>query len=154
MPEDLTPVPTQAEADALKLQVHSADPAHFPPSLVDVPVIGGGGAPGSTLTCTMGNWDGMQAEPHSYAYSWRSGNAHLAGAAETYVVAEEDVGREICCLVTATNPYGSTMAPPSNKVTVAAAGTQAARSRSEKEEGSRHAEKEESKDEVRPARGR
>jgi hypothetical protein len=137
------PTPTQAEADALQHQALGIDPTHIPPSVVDVPAVGGGSAPGATLACTMGNWNG---EPASYAYSWRAGNAHLAGTGETYVVAEEDVGREICCLVTATNAYGSTMAPPSNKVTVAAAGTQAARSRIP--------EKEESKDDARSARGR
>jgi hypothetical protein len=135
------PTPTQAEADALQHQVLGIDPTHLPPSVVDVPAVGGGGPPGSTLSCTMGNWNG---EPAGYAYSWRAGNANL-GSGETYVVTEEDVGREICCLVTASNAYGSTMAPPSNKVTVAAGGTLAAR---------RGAEKEESKDEVRPARGR
>jgi hypothetical protein len=124
------PTPTQAEADVLQHTALGIDPTHMPPSNVDVPAIGGGGPPGSTLTCTMGNWEG---EPTSYAYSWRAGNANL-GSGETYVVAEEDVGREICCLVTASNAYGSTMAPPSNRVTVAAGGTQAARSRGPEKE--------------------
>ena len=30
-------------------------------------------------SCTMGNWEGMQAEPHSYAYQWQLDGANITG---------------------------------------------------------------------------
>ena len=71
MPSDPPPPdPTQAEADALKERAHGvadeSEPATAPPVNVDVPHVSGTGTVGSTLNCTMGNW---QNEPTSYAYA-------------------------------------------------------------------------------------
>jgi hypothetical protein len=113
------PTPTQDEADAFKAQAHGeaeADPA-APPAVVDVPIISGTGDVGSTLTCTMGNWTG---EPTSYAYAWSSnGTAGPQQPSNTYAVKPADAGKSISCVVTATNDYGSTAAPPSNAIAVA-----------------------------------
>jgi len=84
-----------------------------PPSNVDVPYVGGGSAVGDTLTCTMGNWQGV---PTSYAYAWSTG-----ATGETYVVQASDAGTSITCVVTATNSAGSTEAPPSNAVLISGA---------------------------------
>jgi hypothetical protein len=92
-----------------------------PPSVVDVPQATGTGVVGSTLNCTMGNWNG---EPTSYAYQW-NGTGQPSDAAD-YTVAADDVGQSLSCVVTATNTVGSTAAPPSNAITAAA--TAAARS--------------------------
>jgi hypothetical protein len=43
------------------------------------------------------------------------------------VVDEVCVGHEVCCVVTASNAFGSTQAPPSNAIGIAAAGAQAER---------------------------
>lgn len=89
------------------------------PGVVDVPAVTGTGAVGSTLTCTTGNWTAMSAEPHSYAYQWQSDGSPLPGGSlATYVVVEDDAGHNLACVVTATNPLGSTRAIPSNAVAV------------------------------------
>jgi len=89
-----------------------------PPVNRDVPLVQGDGAIGATLTCTMGNWDNMSVEPHSYAFAWQSDGYPNSMTGETYAVLPPDVGHSISCVVTATNPAGSTAAPPSNAVTV------------------------------------
>ena len=95
-----------------------------PPSNRDVPYVSGDTIVGSTLNCTMGNWEG---EPTSYAYQWkRDATTDLAGSGQnSYVSVAADAGRSITCVVTATNAAGSTTAPPSNAVVVAATRAQA-----------------------------
>jgi hypothetical protein len=70
---------------------------------------------GNTLSCTMGNWIGA---PTAYAYQWQIGGSDVGQDAPTYDVQAGDNGDAIC-IVTASNAYGSTVAPPSNAVTVA-----------------------------------
>lgn len=89
-----------------------------PPVNVDVPHVGGTGTVGSTLTCTMGNWDN---EPSGYQYEWRTDGSPNAATGASYVVAAGDAGGEVSCVVTATNAAGSTVAPESNVVSIAAA---------------------------------
>jgi hypothetical protein len=91
-----------------------------PPVNKDVPHLQPEGtvAVGTTLTCTMGNWDNMSAEPHSYALAWQSDGAPNSQSGETYAVLPPDIGHVITCVVTATNAAGSTVAPPSNAATV------------------------------------
>lgn len=118
----LPPTPTQEENDLLRLGLmHIDDKAGAPPaaapSVVDVPYLGGTGAVGEILTCTKGNWQG---EPTAFAYAWKSGAAAVGGPGDTYTVAESDAGKSITCVVTATNAAGSTVAPPSNAVPIAA----------------------------------
>lgn len=120
------PDPTQAEADDLKEQAHGvadeSEPATAPPVNADAPAVTRNGAVsasaavGDTLNCTMGNW---QNEPTSYAYAWKSdGATDLGTSSADYVVAATDAGHSITCVVTATNALGSTVAPPSNAVSI------------------------------------
>jgi hypothetical protein len=111
------PTPTQDQSDALLLQAHGHDPDSAPPVNVDVPHVSGGGTVGSTLNCTMGNWDG---EPTSYSYRWLNEDAAPVGNGPDYVAQAGDEGHSLACTVTATNAYGSTAAPPSNAVAVTA----------------------------------
>jgi hypothetical protein len=97
------------------------------PAVVDVPHLSGSAVVGGTLNCTMGNWEKMDAEPHSYAFGWQSDGAAVGEGEVTYIVAESDVGHSITCVVTATNAFGSTAAPPSNAVQAAAAAATSAR---------------------------
>jgi len=121
-PQDVVPQPTQARADYLKERVHTGDPGPLAAPLnVDVPAVSGNGTVGATLNCTMGNWTG---DPTSYAYQWKSDGTDVAGTGDSYVVAAGDAGHGITCVVTATNDAGSTAAPPSNAVAIAAAGTE------------------------------
>ena len=119
------PQPTQARADYQKEQVHTGDPGPVAaPRNVDVPYLSGDGTVGATLTATMGNWTGMDAEPHSYAYAWAADGVPNAAAGNSYTVPAVDAGKSITCVVTATNDAGSTAAPPSNAVAIAAAQTE------------------------------
>jgi hypothetical protein len=94
------------------------DPAPTaPPVNVDVPHVQ---QVGSELTCTMGNWEGMQAEPHSYAYAWSLDGTSIPGSGATLPVVAADAGSTATCVVSATNALGTTAAPPSNGVVVAA----------------------------------
>jgi hypothetical protein len=92
--------------------------AEQPPSVVNVPAVTGDPVIGGVLSCTMGVWNG---EPTGYAYQWQNDGAPLAGAtATTYTVAESDAGHALACVVTATNPHGSTAAPASNAIDIPA----------------------------------
>jgi len=89
-------------------------PVTEPPVNVDVPYLGGSGAVGELLSCTMGNWEN---QPTSYAYAWAGDGEPLAETGDSYLVVEADLGHSIACTVTATNAIGATEAPPSNAVT-------------------------------------
>jgi len=84
--------------------VHDVAPpirADFRPTVVDVPHAY---QTGSTLTCTMGNWNG---EPFGYNYQWQADGVTV-GTSPNYPLAAGDVGRTFACIVTATNAGGST----------------------------------------------
>jgi hypothetical protein len=98
------------------------------PTVVDVPHVSGNGVVGDTLACTMGNWDSMQTEPHSYAYAWQTDGVDNGATGETYSVLAGDVGKSISCVVTASNAAGSTAAPPSNAILIADAARSGGRS--------------------------
>lgn len=89
-----------------------------PPVNIDVPSVSGpngltSAQVGDVLTCTMGNWENMQAEPHSYAYQWWNSTAEwvsnpISGAtANEYMVASADNNMYVFCELTATNTVGS-----------------------------------------------
>jgi hypothetical protein len=111
------PTPTQEEADAIKTTAHGENPAPpaGPPINVDVPYVSGVGAVGQELSTTLGNWQG---EPTGYTSEWFSDGATQVGNGATYLVLASDVGHAISCIVTATNDFGSTAAPPSNAIAV------------------------------------
>jgi hypothetical protein len=108
------------------LEAAQPDPAPVPPEgglasapvNVDVPYVSGTGEVGQTLNCTMGNWQG---EPTEYAYAWATDGDANSAAGDTYSVVPGDAGKNITCVVTATNGSGSTEAPPSNAVMIVAA---------------------------------
>lgn len=84
--------------------VHDVAPpvrADFRPAVVDVPYAY---QEGSTLNCTMGNWNG---EPFGYNYQWQVDGVTV-GSGPSYPLAAGDVGRTFACVVTATNAGGST----------------------------------------------
>jgi hypothetical protein len=81
-----------------------------PPTNTNLPAITGTNEVGQTLTCSQGEWSGS---PSSYAYQWQlrtaSGWTNLSGeAASAYLI--EHYGRDVRCVVTATNSAGSTAA--------------------------------------------
>jgi hypothetical protein len=98
----------------------------------DIPNVSGDAVVGGVLHCTMGNWEGV---PASYAYAWSG----AGGAGADYAVSDADAGTSITCVVTATNPLGSTAAPPSNAVSIPAAGGSSATAATASHHESRHA---------------
>ena len=116
--DDLTPAMTQNQNDVAMLVACGPPPGSQAPINKDVPFVDGAGSVGGTLTCTMGNWTGMDAEPHSYAYQWLSDGESELGTGDSYTVVASDSGTSISCVVTATNANGSTEAPPSNAVVI------------------------------------
>jgi hypothetical protein len=72
---------------------------------------------GNVLNCTMGNWTG---EPTAYAYQWQIDGVDVGTDSLDYTATAGDVGKTATCVVTATNAAGSTAAPPSVGVVVAA----------------------------------
>lgn len=85
------------------------------PTAVEVPVVVGNPVPGAELTCADGSWTGG---PTSYAHAWLRDGDPIGGAAATYVVAAEDVGSELSCVVTATNAVGQSAPAGSEPVVV------------------------------------
>lgn len=89
---------------------------------------------GTTLSCTMGNWIG---EPSAYAYKWQLDGNDVTGADEpTYTPKGSDAG-EVTCIVTASNDYGATAAPPSNAIAVGGSTRRAERSHERERERER-----------------
>jgi hypothetical protein len=106
-------------AAVVELQAYEAslvvdpDVSTEPPVNRDVPYAS---QAGSVINCTMGNWDG---EPTVYTYQWKIDGTDVPGDGMDLPIAEGDIGRVATCVVTAENAAGSTMAPPSNPVTIA-----------------------------------
>jgi len=86
------------------------------PTSTAAPVVGGSPVLGAELTCIDGSWTGG---PTSYAHAWLRDGDPIGGAvAATYVVAAEDVGAELSCVVTATNAIGESAPAGSEPVVV------------------------------------
>ena len=80
-----------------------------------IPYVDGLGVIGGQLTCTMGNWEG---QPTSYAYQWKRDAVNVGTNANTYTIVAGDSTHSMGCVVSATNPAGTTAAPLSNVVAV------------------------------------
>lgn len=82
------------------------------PVNIVAPVASGTGYVGYTLSVTTGTWRG-RPEPATFTYQWQrltpSGVVNL-GTASTHVVTLDDEGVPVRCVVTATNPAGSSSA--------------------------------------------
>ena len=86
------------------------------PVLIDAPLVV---QDGQTLTCTQGNW---QEPASTKTYQWRSDGTGIEGeTAASYEIIEEDVGHPFDCIVTATNPFGSTSSTSNSVVATAPA---------------------------------
>jgi hypothetical protein len=89
------------------------------PESTSAPTLGGKALVGSTLTCVNGEWTGTPAP--TFAYEWQRGGEAIPGAAAAeYTAVAADGGRQVRCVVTATNAAGSASAS-SAAVTVQAA---------------------------------
>ena len=90
------------------------------PGVVDIPYASANANPpivGTVCSVTNGNWVGV---PTSYTYQWTRNGTNIGSATSaTYTLVSADTGgKQIACVVTATNASGSTAAPPSNVINV------------------------------------
>jgi hypothetical protein len=86
------------------------------PTSTVAPAVGGNPVLGAVLACTDGSWTGG---PTSYVHAWLRDGDPIGGAtAASYVVAAEDVGTELSCVVTATNAIGDSAPAGSEPVVV------------------------------------
>jgi hypothetical protein len=109
-----TPAPLQDEMAAL---VDADIPPVDPPTNIDRPFISQSGAGvGSTLNCTLGNWNGA---PSTRTYQWKRGATNVGTNAATYTVTAPDVGQTFTCAMTATNAIGTSAPVVSNAIVVA-----------------------------------
>ncbi|GAB2456031.1 hypothetical protein GCM10027062_40320 [Nocardioides hungaricus] len=75
-----------------------------PPKNLTRPRIVGEAAVGAVLTCEPGTWDNAPV----FTYVWRRDGQPIGGSEkDRYEVLGDDLGRELTCLVTGTNPRGS-----------------------------------------------
>lgn len=84
-------------------------PITVEPSNVAAPVVSGDTTVGSVLTCTTGTWAGAPVPTYSYQW-WRATGPDVPITGETgntYTTTASDVGFDVYCVVTATNPLGS-----------------------------------------------
>lgn len=104
------------EGAAFKALAIAAETPPLPPPPVNTaaPVISGTASVGSTLTATTGTWTSTPTA--TYAYQWKRGFTNIGTNSSTYVVQAGDAGADISCVVTATNPGGATVSPPSNTI--------------------------------------
>ena len=70
------------------------------------PVVSGSLTVGSVLTTTNGTWTGSPTI--TYSYQWKRGATNVGTNANTYTLVTGDIGSNMTCVVTATNPGGST----------------------------------------------
>lgn len=74
------------------------------------PTLSGTTQVGNTLSSTTGSWTATPAVS-SYSYQWQRNGSNIGGAtSSTYTLVPSDDGKNIRCVVTATNIAGSTQA--------------------------------------------
>lgn len=90
-------------------------PVVDPPSVIDAPFISQTGTGvGSTLNCTLGNWNGA---PTSRTYQWKKDGTNVGTSTAAYTVATGDPTHLFTCTMTATNSSGTSGPTTSNTIT-------------------------------------
>jgi hypothetical protein len=87
------------------------------PQASEAPQVSGLGAVGQQLTCLRGTWSAAPAPTFSYQW-FRSGAAIRFATQSAYTITNEDRGRSISCVVTASNSQGETEAVSANSIEV------------------------------------
>ena len=135
---DVTASNSAGEASA-SAETEAVEEGGEPPGALILPSISGSAQAGQMLTANPGSWIG--SEPISYAYQWQSCDwmgvdcEEIPGATgATYTLREDELGKTVYVVVTATNALGSSSAssepsavvrgaPPSNTAPPAISGT-------------------------------
>jgi hypothetical protein len=72
-----------------------------------------------TISVSDGTWTSITTP--TFTYQWKRGASDISGAtSSSYTVVSDDVGQTLRCVVTATNPFGSTLANSNTSSTVVA----------------------------------
>lgn len=81
----------------------------YAPINTALPTISGTTQVGSTLSSTTGTWTGTPTP--TYSYQWQRNGSNIGGATgSTYTLVPADDGKNVRCVVTATNSVGSVAA--------------------------------------------
>jgi hypothetical protein len=88
-----------------------------PPTVIDTPALSQTGTGvGSTLNCTLGNWNG---EPTSRTYQWKKAGTNVGTSSPTYTLVTGDPGALFTCTMVATNGVGSSAPVTSSPILAA-----------------------------------
>lgn len=93
-------------------------PVQQPPVNTNPPAISGVAQEGQVVACSQGSWT---EGPTTFAFQWTRNGSDVAGAtSSSYSLTAADVGAQIRCRVTASNPAGSGQATSSAITPIAA----------------------------------
>lgn len=82
------------------------------PTVVDAPLIW---QTGTTLSCTLGNWNGA---PSARTYQWKIAGVNVGTSSANYTRVAGDIGKPAVCVMTATNIIGTSAPVTSNEIVV------------------------------------
>jgi hypothetical protein len=86
------------------------------PTVIDAPFISQTGfGTGSTLNCTLGNWNGA---PTARVYQWKIAGIVMGTNSPSYTVQAQDFNQTAVCNMVATNGVGSSAPTQSNQIVV------------------------------------
>ena len=106
-----------------ELTVKSRNSVYVPgvlPEDLELPSIEGAAVVGGALKCERGAWAGKP--PPQFTYEWLvNGSLVSSSTDDTYTAEASEVGQSLSCTVVAVNKEGSSEAPSSNSVQIAAA---------------------------------
>jgi hypothetical protein len=104
-------------ADEMVPIIDADIPPVDPPTVIDAPFISQtGSGVGSTLNCTLGNWNGA---PTSRTYQWKRDGVNVGTSSPTYTLVLGDPTHAFTCTMTATNAIGTSTPVVSNQITAA-----------------------------------
>lgn len=103
--------------DEMAVIIDADIPETDPPTVIDAPFVGQTGTGvGSTLNCTLGNWNGA---PTSRVYQWKRGATNVGTNSPSYTVTAPDIGQPFTCTMIANNSAGASGPTVSNQIVVA-----------------------------------
>lgn len=105
----------QTQAGNIEVQSNEVGPVVYSVPAANLPVISGSLSVGSTLQCSTGVWEGFT--PTKYDYQWFRNTNMVTSANSSYLVSNDDSGKQITCKVIASSAR-YTLAIDSDPVTI------------------------------------
>jgi hypothetical protein len=101
--------------DEMAVIIDADIPPNDVPNVIDAPFVSQTGAGvGSSLNCTLGNWNN---QPTARVYQWVKDGVVVGTNNPAYVLIAGDVGHNFVCNMIATNGIGASQPVQSNQVT-------------------------------------